>query len=580
MLFLCWAVPLLGLVYWYGWRRRRRILTHFATSRTLSLLTPRGVKSRRGFKAALCLTAILLLAPALAGPRYSFRWQEVERRGVDIVIALDCSRSMLARDIPPNRLNRAKREIIDLLGMLQGDRVGLVAFSGTAFVQCPLTLDYSAFDLFLKVLSPDYLPMGGTDLAAALETALTAFDNRSDADKAILLITDGEHTGRSDPEKIAQSVKAAGIKLFCIGVGSGEGVPVPAGRGGLIKDRNDQIVLTRLDEPLLTRMAVTTGGVYMRSVAGDMDLDRIYKDRIRVTMDEATLEGGRRKVWIDHYQWPLGLSIALLVIAGMTPPIKKPIMAAAAVLLLLHPAGPAKAGPLQSGYQDYQKGDYDQALGEFIQGQLQAPDDPRVLYNLGNAYYKTGDFQSAREHFSQALSQAPPDLQARILYNLGNTAYRQGKLQEAVKNYEAALKLAPDDIQARENLAFVQRQMQRQPQQKGDQNQNNQDKNESGRQPQARDQNNRDKPDRQPGAGQRSDTDREQKRRDDKAGTESPPQQKNPEQREADASQRQPSDARERAPQPPTSQMLNRLKDEPGRAMMPNYRKAPVEKDW
>lgn len=220
MFFLVWLLPVLALAYVYGGRRRRTILNAFASVRAITSLVPSGLVGRRRLRAALVLAAVLLLVVALAGPQYGFQWQQIERRGVDIMIALDCSRSMLAGDIQPTRLDRAKREIFDLIGMLQGDRIGLVAFSGTAFLQCPLTLDYQAFNLFLDVLTPDYLPVGGTDLAAAVQTAVGGFDAAGRAEKAIILITDGEQTGDGDPLTAAQDAQKAGIKLFCIGVGS------------------------------------------------------------------------------------------------------------------------------------------------------------------------------------------------------------------------------------------------------------------------------------------------------------------------------------------------------------------------
>ena len=230
---------------------------------------------------------VLFTAVALAGPKYGYRWQEIRQQGVDIIIALDCSRSMTAADIQPTRLERAKREVFDLLAMLQGDRVGLVAFAGTAFLQCPLTLDYDAFNLFLNALSPDYLPVGGTDITGALATALDSFDPKSASDKAVILITDGENTGDGEPLKAAETLKEKKIKLFCIGVGGSDGVPIPEPAGGFKKDRSGQIVLSRLDENTLKKMAVVTGGTYVRSVAGDMDLDAIYTDEIRRTMEAA-----------------------------------------------------------------------------------------------------------------------------------------------------------------------------------------------------------------------------------------------------------------------------------------------------
>ena len=299
MLFLIWVLPVLLGLYLYGWRRRRRILNTFASARALDAITPAGLSSRRRRGAVLVLSASLLAIVAMTGPQYGFHWQKIERRGIDIIIALDCSRSMLASDIQPTRLDRAKREIFDLLNMLEGDRVGLVAFSGTAFLQCPLTIDYQAFNIFLDVLKPGYLPVGGSDLAAAIRTCRNAFDPETTTEKAIILITDGENTGPDDPLQAVQEIQKAGIKLFCIGVGSGDGVPIPARNGGFEKDGSGRIVMSRLDEPLLTRMALATGGSYVRSVAGDMDLDTIYHNQIRAHMNTAALKEGRRQVWAD-----------------------------------------------------------------------------------------------------------------------------------------------------------------------------------------------------------------------------------------------------------------------------------------
>lgn len=596
MLFLFWTVPLLGLVYWYGWRRRRNILRRFADGGALAALVPPGLRPRRRLRAALILAAALLLVVALAGPQYGFRWQQIEQQGVDLVIALDCSRSMLAKDIQPTRLDRAKREIIDLLAMLQGDRVGLVAFGGTAFLQCPLTMDYSAFDLFLNVLTPDYLPMGGTDLGAAVRTGLSAFDPQSAADKALILITDGENTGTDDPEEAARAAQKAGVKLFCIGVGSAQGVPVPTASGGYQKDDQGQIVLTRLDEPLLTRMAVTTGGTYVRSVAGDMDLDVIYRDRIHGTLTGATVESGRRKVWAQRFQWPLAAAVVLLLAAQALPTVKK-TLAGLIILWALLPQGQARAGPLQEGYKAYQQGRYDQALEKFVQGQLKDPENPAVLYNLGNAYYKAGKYDEAASHYGQALSQAPPELKAKLLYNLGNTDYRRKDLQSAIKNYQAALELAPEDAQARENLDFVKKvlQQQQQPQNQQDSKKNDQQQS-SEQQQQLQDQaNQNDQQDQQPRNrqdqhAQQGQPDQSQQqepqpppREQDAANPQMQPQDQDQEQPAARQAPGEPASAGDEHPgqsAPAAAQILNRLKDEPGRAMMPRYQKMPVDKDW
>jgi len=586
MLFLLWVIPLMLLIYACGWRRRRRILDRFGDPGTLQTILPQGIRQRRRLQAGLTLTAMLLLVLAMAGPQYGFRWQTVERRGVDLILALDCSRSMLAQDIQPTRLDRAKREIIDLLAMLGGDRVGLVAFSGTAFLQCPLTLDYAAFDLFLNVLTPAYLPVGGSDLSAAIQTALDGFDAEDPAEKAIILITDGEHTGRTDPEAAALAARKAGVKLFCIGVGATSGVPVPAAKGGFQKDAAGQIVVSRLDEALLTRLALATGGAYVRSVAGDMDLDRIYREQIRDTMADAALESGRKQVWADRFQWPLSLALVLLLVAWAIPEAKKQAAAVFAALILLGAApDPAAAGPLQKGYDAYRQGQFDEARDHFLQGQVHRPDDPRVLYNIGNAYYKTGDYDAAEAYYGRALSQAPPELQAKLRYNLGNTAYRRQALEQAIAHYQAALEIDPNDEQARANLDFVREQLKRQPQ-SGDGAGDN--ARENG------------KKESRPSAGAQPP---EQQTGSDETTTQNSPSSDGPTQHQDESrygaemtetgegspqadGQTSPgnSTASERQAQHPGApaavQMLNRLKDEPGRAMMPRYQPRQVEKDW
>lgn len=426
MLYLVWTLPVLLLVMIHGARKRWKILKAFSGERALARIVPSGLTGRRRLRAALVLGAMLLLAIAVSGPRYGFQWQQIERRGVDIMIALDCSRSMLAQDIQPTRLDRAKREIYDLLGMLQGDRVGLVAFSGTAFLQCPLTVDYDAFNLFLSVLTPNYLPVGGSDLCAAVHAALEGFEENSPAEKALILITDGENTGRGDPMDAVQAARKAGLKIFCIGVGSGQGVPMPDSQGGFKKDADGQIVLSKLDEALLTRMAQATGGAYVRSVAGDMDLDAVYRDRIRADMQAATVESGRKQVWADRFQWPLALAVALLLAAWLIPSVKGAHLALLAIMLL--PAfSQAHAGPLQEGYKFYRQGQYEKALELFAKAQLADPQNSEILYNVGNAYYKNSNFAAAAQHYAQALEQADPQLKAKLLYNLGNSAYRQGR---------------------------------------------------------------------------------------------------------------------------------------------------------
>ena len=308
MLFFIWVVPLVFLICFYGMRKRRAVLLKFSSKEGLGIIAPSVSGQRRWLKHVLLLFVILFVVLALAGPQYGFRWQETKQKGVDLIIAIDCSKSMLADDIKPSRLERAKREVTDLLSMLEGDRAGLVAFAGTAFIQCPLTLDYQAFHIFMNALGPEYLPVGGTDIAAAIQTALSGFSEKDNTDKAIILITDGESTVR-DAMDAAKEAKKNAVKIFCIGVGTEDGIPVPDKDGGFVKDDQGKIVLSRMNEGVLKNIAQETGGTYVRSVAGDMDLDRIYLNDIRKGMELKTLTSGKQKIWEDRFQWFLGPAV-------------------------------------------------------------------------------------------------------------------------------------------------------------------------------------------------------------------------------------------------------------------------------
>ncbi len=598
MLFFIWVVPLLVLMIVYGMRRRRGILHRFSSMHGLAAIVPESAERRRWIKAALLATTVLFIALALAGPKYGFRWQEIRQHGVDIIIALDCSRSMTAADIKPSRLERAKREVFDLLAMLQGDRVGLVAFAGSAFLQCPLTLDYDAFNLFLNALSPDYLPVGGTDITGALKTAVDGFDPKSGADKAIILITDGENTGDGDPIAAAETLKENKIKLFCVGVGGSDGVPIPEASGGFKKDKNGQIVLSRLDETTLKKMAVVTGGTYVRSVAGDMDLDAIYTDEIRRSMDAQTLTSSRKQVWEDRFQWPLAVALVCLVAELMLPVTRNTLVSLALGTLLILPVAPARANDTREGITAYEKGEFEQALKHFVDAQLEAPDKPESLYNVANAYYKTGNFDAAAEHYEKVLETDDKALKQKALYNLGNAEFRRGNAKAAIDHYQAALDLDPDDRLTKENMEFVQQVLEQQQQQqrqqpsddkKQDPQDQEQKQDQQNQSPSEEEQNQ----EQQAGPEQKQSPDEQQGQKQPDPGDESE-QAQNQQPAPSDAAQQDESQADQQAgtgsPTDPSEEqtgdpgqaerMLNRLQDQPGRALMPARGEQRVEKDW
>ncbi|MCA1786588.1 MAG: VWA domain-containing protein, partial [Desulfobacteraceae bacterium] len=403
--------------------------------------------------------------------------------------ALDCSRSMLAQDIAPSRLERAKREIIDLLRLMKSDRAGLVAFAGQAVLQCPLTMDHGAFHIFLQVLTPDYLPVGGTNLTAAIEACYNGFEADADTDKAIILITDGENTA-GDVSEIARKMADKNIKVFTIGVGDPAGAPIPDPEGGFTKDEQGNIVLSRVDEESLKEIARLTGGSYVRSVAGDMDLDLIYTRGIRGTMEQKTLEQGKKKVGEQRFQWFLFPCVLLLLIEMWLPVTRRRKAAGLAVVWIVFALGPSAAipahafsNPVQQGVTAYEAEDFQQARNLFIDAQLENPDDPRLYYNIGAAAYKAGSFEEAEKNFAQAARSQDPELRHKALFNLANTQYRQGRLDDAIKGYASILESFPDDRKAKENLEFVKQKKQEQE----NRNQENQDQNDENQQPDAQD---------------------------------------------------------------------------------------------
>ena len=595
LLFLIWTIPVLWLLFLYGMRKRRRVLDRFASRKGQQAIVTGGGIKRPRIKAGLVLIALLTAVIAMAGPRYGYRWEDVERRGVDIIVALDCSRSMMATDISPTRLDRAKREVVDLLNMLQGDRVGLVAFAGTAFLQCPLTIDYDTFHLFLGALTPDFLPAGGTRLNDAVTTALDGFNKKDHSDKAIILITDGEPTGEDPSEAVARAAKE-GVKIFSIGVGGKEGVPVPDGEGGLKKDRSGNIVLTRLNEETLKKMAVETGGAYVRSVAGERDLKEIYQGRIREKMAAATLTSRRRQVWNDRYQWVLAVAVLALLVDLFLPAGRKPRHHLLLLCLyLLMPMAHAQAmdfkTPMEKGLEAYDEASYDTALKHFIRAQLDDPERPEIFYNIGTAHYRTGDYESALHSFDQALKSENPEVRKNAHYNKGNAHFRLNQYDEAIADYQAALEIDPDDRDARLNLEFVKKRLEQQDSQKQEGGKKDmQKKGEKGKTaPQAKPGDKHDRPDERNDPARGKDTEKDQRpdTSQEKYGQSADPEEVPAEAASTKENRMTQAPTRPKNASSPTEserrqaeQVLNRLKDMPGKAMVPAYIERPVEKDW
>ncbi len=554
-----------ALLIW-TWRRydsrQRASLAVFASSHLHAQLTASFSVARRNLQRALFAASVALLFIALARPEAGFRWEEVKRKGVEILFAVDTSKSMLTPDVKPDRLTRAKLAIDDFLGHLDGDGVGLVAFAGNAFLQCPITLDYDAFNESLDALDTNTIPRGGTDISSAIREAQTALANRPGSDKILVLLTDGEDLEGSAVDA-AKAAAQTGLKIYTIGVGTSNGdlIPLPAENGGgFVKDSSGQFVKSHLDEAGLKAIAEATGGSYAALGPQGQGLDTIYQNYI-APLTKHDLASRQQKVYIERYQWPLAGSLAMLMASlligtrknvrrparNLVPPVpamprRRMVLqgatALAAVMLVSLSQAHASLSTAESAYK---KGDYTTAQKEYTAAAQKQPDKTALQFNAGDAAYKAGQYPQAAEAFQKALgtqqSADPQQLagQQDAYYNLGNTLYRAGQKTEkdkvddtiktweqSIKSYDSALQLKADDADAKFNRDLVQRKLddlkkkqQQQQQQKQDQKQdqkdqqNQKDQNQQGQSSQ----DNKDQKDQQ---GGQSSNDKNQKPQDSK----------------------------------------------------------------
>jgi Ca-activated chloride channel family protein len=310
---LLWAlIPLAALLFFLVGRRERRLRLLFDEA-AAAQLAPDRRRSLPRIKAVLWFVACSLALVALARPQWGIRWQEERRRGLDIIVVLDTSNSMLATDLKPNRMQRAKWGLSDLLQRLGGDRIGLVAFAGSSFLACPLTTDYAAFSMVLEDVRPGTIPRGGTAIAQALETALESFEPGGAADRVVILVTDGEdHEGGI--ERAVGALTQRKVRVFAVGLGSvsGDVIPAAEGEGGaFLRDRSGEVVRTALREETLRKIAAATGGIAVTAAPGDFGWERIF-DLGFAGLKREEREAKLIKVYEERFPWFLGAALLLL----------------------------------------------------------------------------------------------------------------------------------------------------------------------------------------------------------------------------------------------------------------------------
>lgn len=446
---------------WAETQRRKR-LEAFVSLRLADKLVRGAVTGKRKAGAVLIVLACLLAVVALTRPTWGHHWEEVPLKGRDLYVLLDVSRSMLAQDVSPDRITWAKRKILDLAALLPGDRIGILAFSGNAFLACPLTSDSHALPLFLDSLGPESTTGAGTAISSALDLAAERLGKQKSSRSAVLLLSDGEdHDGGA--EAAAKRASEAGVSVFIVGVGKPEGAPIPERGGGFKKTRGGEMVITRLDENALQTIARAGGGAYWRSQPGDADLQAVVS-AFSGAEEGVETSTGKRAVPDERFQWPLVLVVVLLLLEAILqdglPRFAWRRRAVAALLALGFFSGFSALGAdLKSLYEG---GKFDEVERQLLEKQVRRPDDPDLLYDLGHALYRQNKFAEAEKAFASAAEKTEGQKKAQALYNRGNAAFRQNRFEEAIGQYETTLAIDPKDEDARHNLTLAKKRLQEQ----------------------------------------------------------------------------------------------------------------------
>jgi Ca-activated chloride channel family protein len=312
-------VPLLAVFYMIAFRKKAQALARLGNPELLAKLSRTTSTGRQKGKAVLVVCGLACGLIALARPQMGTRVETVKREGIEVMVALDVSNSMLAEDVKPNRLERAKHAVRSLMSELEGDRIGLVVFAGAAFLQCPMTSDYSAVELFLSGIDTETVGTQGTAVAEAMYTAMRAFGDRQREHKVVILLTDGEDH-EEDPVAAAKDLAVQGIRVYVIGIGTPFGEPIPIRDAGdnvaaYKRDASGAVVMSRLDEATLQQIAAETGGAYYRSTLGEEEIETLYAEVSR--LDKSEFESREFTQYEERYQYALAFSLFFLCLEAL-----------------------------------------------------------------------------------------------------------------------------------------------------------------------------------------------------------------------------------------------------------------------
>ncbi|MFN8252097.1 MAG: VWA domain-containing protein [Ferruginibacter sp.] len=477
------ALPVLAGLYFLVLNWKKKTIKKIGDERLVKELIKTYSPKKFALKFILVITAFAAAAFGLANLRSPQGSEKVSRNGIDVMVALDVSKSMLAQDIKPSRLDRAKQLLGKLMDRLNNDRIGIVVFAGKAYLQMPLTGDHGAAKMFLSSASPDVVPTQGTVISDALKMCYTSFNAKEKKYKAVILISDGEDHDE-EAASLAARMAAEGVIIHTVGIGSAEGTAIidPA-TNEVKKDKEGNTVITKLNETELKTIAEKGNGLYQlydntEAVVSNLEAQLNSMDQRTVTEDSLVN-------YKSYFQYFLLLSLLLLVLEVFVSERKqsgdrklKPVITAFLLLLssfffLLPAAAQNEKAIIKKGNEAYGKGEYENAAAEYKKVTEKNPANATANYNLGNALYKNKKTDEAVTAYENAAGSATAKMdRSKALYNKGVVLQNNNKLPECITAYKDALKLNPQDDDARQNLQkALQQQKKQQEQQKNNKQQ-------------------------------------------------------------------------------------------------------------
>ena len=484
-LYLLAVIPVLALVRWLLERKQHKRLRKFGDPELLSQLMPDVSRWRPAAKFWTLEAALALLIVMIARPQMGTRISHDKRTGIETIIAMDISNSMLAEDVAPSRLDRTKMMVENLVDNFTDDKIGLIVFAGDAFVQLPITSDYVSAKMFLSDIHPSLMATQGTDIATAINMATNSFTQQQGVGKAIIVVTDGEdHEGGA--LEAAKDAKKKGMRVYVLGVGSPNGAPIPLGNGNYMQDRTGNTVMTKLNEEMCRQVAEAGGGAYIH-----VDNNSNAQQQLDNEISKLTKKEMQSTIYSDYdeqFQAFGIIALILLIIEICILDRKNPLarrinifgrrQRTATVLLLLFAATAAVAQTdrqyVTSGNKLFRNGQFDQAEVAYRKAIEKNPRNPQAHYNLGNALMAQKKDSAAVQSLQKSTELETSKIRkAMAFHNMGVVCQQHKMYGEAIEAYKSALRLNPKDDATRYNLELCKRQQKNQQNQK---NQNQQDK--------------------------------------------------------------------------------------------------------